>query len=138
MANWDQRINTTIATTGKSIKEIDAEADRQVMLTKARGAAMSIRLIEDEKREVVQNFVESMSKVANQVQLGIGVDNLIHFLSIVEEMCKRVVWDDLTARSYIEALENMAKGKGARIVLSGGSQPNLLIGLGEESAGEKQ
>jgi regulator of protease activity HflC (stomatin/prohibitin superfamily) len=134
-ADWDQRISRTQARADKSVKEIEAEAERLAMITKARGAADAIALIEEQKREAVQRFVESMLKIA--AQAVIRQDRLVQFLTIVEDMCRRVMCDDLTARSYIEALKNMAQGEGARIILPGG-QPNFLIGLGEEPVGGKQ
>jgi len=135
MANLDQRINTTRATTGRSVKEIEAEAERLAMITKAKGTAESIRLIEEKKREAVEVFVQSMLGIATKST--IAQRQLLRFLAVVEEMCKRVMYDDLTARRYIEALESMSQSEGARIVLTGG-QPNLLIGLGEEPNGGKQ
>jgi len=146
MADWNQRISRTQAITGKSVKEIEAEAERRAkeieaeaerraMITKAKGAAEAIQLIEYEKRDAVESFVRDMSRVA--MGASIDLEDLVQFLRIVEDMCRRVVCDDLTARSYIEALKSMAQGEGARIVLPGG-QPDFLVSLGEGPAGGKQ
>ena len=106
-AEWKRRI---------AIKE--ARTERRALIERAEGRALAVEKFEKIKAEARQKMINQLLNAINVIIKG-APDITIRFISVIEQLSRRIVTEDIIASRYMEVLEAIAESNGQKIFILG-------------------
>jgi regulator of protease activity HflC (stomatin/prohibitin superfamily) len=100
---------------------LKADGERIALLRTAEAEARALTVLEEVKAEARGEVIRQMMDALNQVPR----DMALRFISVVEQLSRDMVTDNISARRYVEVLEAIAKSGGQKTIIIGGERQLL-------------
>ncbi len=120
-AEWKKRIAIKEAEGERKATIVKADGERIAFLKLADAEARALAALEGVKDEARGKMIRRMMDALNQVDKEMA----LRFISVVEQLSRDMVADNIGARRYIEVLEAIAKSDGQKTIVIGGDRQLL-------------
>jgi regulator of protease activity HflC (stomatin/prohibitin superfamily) len=120
-AEWKRRIAIKEAEGEREATIVKVDGERIALLRSAEAEARALTALERVKAEARGEMIRQMMDALNQVPGNMAV----RFMSVVEQLSRDMVTDNIGARRYIEVLEVLAKSEGQKTIIIGGDRQLL-------------
>ena len=127
-----------MAPVDQRLRIAEANADREALILRSIGRASALGNVEAVKAKARQKMVETVAQLLDALSATGDADIAVSFVSVLQELTRRVGDDDTVTMNYIEAMRAIVQSDGPKsfVITPPNPSPGMLPGAPAPSGGQ--